>query len=59
MKARRHPEGDFPGVIDLLLSAGAPFDKQDYPVGQENIDAVLKHHLNLQGSPAWSSRRGL
>ena len=46
LEAKRHPEGDFPRVLDLLLQAGAAYDKKHYPTGHEGLDAVLKRHLS-------------
>lgn len=45
VEARRHPEGDFPKVVELLLQRGASFDERRYPTDHEGIDAVLKRHL--------------
>ena len=42
--ARRHPEGDFPSVVRLLLEAGTPLDASHFPSGDEGIDAVIKSH---------------
>jgi hypothetical protein len=43
--AKRHPEGDFPGVVRLLLEAGTPFDEAKYPTGDDGLDAVISQHL--------------
>ena len=42
--AKRHPEGDFPRVVRLLLEAGTPLDDGMYPSGNEGIDSVIKRH---------------
>ena len=39
--ARRHPEGDFPAVVRLLLEAGVPLDPHQNPCGDPGIDAVI------------------
>jgi ankyrin repeat protein len=38
---KRHPEGDFRRVVELLLKAGSPWDPAIYPTGDAQIDAVL------------------
>ena len=48
--ARRHPEGDFPRVVHLLLESGTPLDEGRYPTGDAAIDAVIQQHLN-RGMP--------
>jgi hypothetical protein len=40
--ARRHPEGDFPAVVRLLLEAGVPLDPHQYPSGDPRIDTVIE-----------------
>jgi len=40
--ARRHPEGDFPRVVGLLLDAGTPLDEGRYPTGNSGIDKVIE-----------------
>jgi ankyrin repeat protein len=47
VEAKRHPDGQFAAVIDLLLSHGTPFDPSRYPVGHKEIDAVIGKHFNL------------
>jgi ankyrin repeat protein len=47
LEAKRHPEGEFARVIDLLLEAGASYDKKNYPTGHQGIDAVLKRHIEM------------
>jgi ankyrin repeat protein len=42
--AQRHPEGDFPRVVRLLLEAGTPLDDGQYPCGHDGIDAVIRSH---------------
>lgn len=48
VEAKRHPEGKFPEVVELLLEAGVPFDTKHYPVGHAGIDAVIKAHLGIE-----------
>ncbi|HEY7305121.1 MAG TPA: ankyrin repeat domain-containing protein [Bryobacteraceae bacterium] len=38
---KRHPEGDFARVVELLLKAGSPWDRSIYPTGDARIDEVL------------------
>jgi ankyrin repeat protein len=45
VEARRHPEGQFTAVVELLLTRGADFDPNRFPVGDERIDAVLRKHV--------------
>jgi ankyrin repeat protein len=45
IEAKRHPEGEFPRVVDLLLEAGALYDEKNYPTGHAGIDAVLERHF--------------
>jgi hypothetical protein len=40
--ALRHPEGDFPRVVRLLLEAGVPLDKGQFPTGNDAVDAVIR-----------------
>ncbi len=40
--ARRHPNGDFPRVVELLLAAGVPRDENQRTTGHAGIDAVLE-----------------
>ncbi len=47
-EAKRHPEGEFPRVVDLLLQAGAFYDMKNYPTGHDGIDAVLKRRLAIK-----------
>ncbi|MBX3747540.1 MAG: ankyrin repeat domain-containing protein [Verrucomicrobiae bacterium] len=46
--AKRHPEGDFPRVVRLLLEAGVPLDKHQYPTGDPDLDEVIKAHLEAR-----------
>jgi ankyrin repeat protein len=46
--ARRHPEGDFPKVIDLLLTAGVPVDKHQHHTGDPSLDAVIQRNLTAR-----------
>jgi hypothetical protein len=39
---KRHPEGDFVRVVQLLLDAESPLDGVRYPTGHAGIDEVLK-----------------
>jgi ankyrin repeat protein len=48
LEAKRHPDGRFPEVVELLLASGTPFDPQRFPVGHEGIDAVIKRHLDAR-----------
>jgi ankyrin repeat protein len=49
--ARRHPEGDYPRTVDLLLKAGAPVPG-NYPTGDEAIDRVLTAYKQKTDDPA-------
>ena len=49
-QAKRHPEGRFPEVVELLLAAGTPFDPVDFPVGHDRVDEVIKKHLDGRAS---------
>ena len=49
VEARRHPQGKFSEVVQLLLDSGTPFDEQHFPVGHEEIDKVLSRYLESQG----------
>lgn len=40
-EAKRHPEGKFAEVVELLVKAGVPVDDHQYPSGDESIDVVL------------------
>lgn len=42
LEAKRHPEGDFPKVVELLLRAGATIPDKAYPTGHAGLDAALK-----------------
>jgi hypothetical protein len=46
VEARRHPEGDFPRVVELLLTTGVPLDDGQYPTGHEGLDQVIQQRLN-------------
>lgn len=41
-QAQRHPEGNFPRVVENLLAAGVPVDPGQYPTGHSGIDGVLR-----------------
>ena len=38
---KRHPEGDFPRVVESLLRAGSPWDPSVFPTGHGPLDKVL------------------
>ena len=38
---KRHPEGDFARVVELLLKAGSPWQPSMYPTGDQRVDEVL------------------
>jgi len=38
---KRHPEGDFVRVVESLLKAGSPLDRNTLPTGNAGIDEVL------------------
>ena len=40
---KRHPDGEFVRVVQLLLDAGSTLDGVRYPTGHSGIDEVLKH----------------
>jgi ankyrin repeat protein len=42
---KRHPEGEFGRVAKSLLDAGSPWDALAYPVGDAQIDDVLRPRL--------------
>jgi hypothetical protein len=46
VKALRHPEGDFPRVVELLLTAGVPLDEGQYPTGHAGLDQVIQRTLS-------------
>ncbi len=39
---KRHPEGNFPRVVQLLIDAGSPLDGVKFPTGHIEIDEILK-----------------
>jgi ankyrin repeat protein len=39
---KRHPEGEFPRVVKLLLEAGSPLTGMQYPTGDAAVDEVLR-----------------
>ncbi len=39
---KRHPEGEFVRVVELLLDAGSPLDGITFPSGHAGIDAAIK-----------------
>ena len=41
-EAKRHPNGEFAEVVELLVTAGVPVDVHQYPSGDVAIDAVLE-----------------
>jgi len=40
--AKRHPDGDFPKVAELLLAAGVPLDEGQCPTGHAELDAAIQ-----------------
>lgn len=40
-EAKRHPDGDFPKVVRLLLEAGTPLDEWQHATGDAGLDAVI------------------
>jgi ankyrin repeat protein len=42
--AKRHPEGDFPRVVESLLEAGTPLDESQYPTGDQEIDGIISRY---------------
>ncbi len=42
LNEKRHPEGDFVRVVQLLIDAGSPLDGVEFPTGHEAIDEVLR-----------------
>jgi len=42
---KRHPEGDFAHVVELLLKAGSPWDASTYPTGDARVDEVMRRFL--------------
>jgi hypothetical protein len=42
---KRHPEGEFPGVLKALLEAGSPRDGVRYPTGDAAVDEVLSAYM--------------
>ncbi|GEM_PF-1435731 len=45
---KRHPEGEFARVFQLLLDAGSPWNALCYPTGDAGIDEVLRARLHLK-----------
>lgn len=39
---KRHPEGEFPRVVKVLLEAGSPLKGIKYPTGNAPVDEVLR-----------------
>jgi ankyrin repeat protein len=46
--AQRHPDGDFPQVVKLLLEAGVPLDEGQHPSGDAVIDRVIESCLAVR-----------
>jgi ankyrin repeat protein len=44
---KRHPEGEFARVVQLLLDAGSPWSALCYPTGEADVDNVLRPRLHL------------
>lgn len=42
---KRHPEGDFARVAELLLEAGSTLQSSKYPTGDPQLDQVLRRYL--------------
>jgi ankyrin repeat protein len=38
---KRHPEGNFARVVELLLKAGSPWQPSMYPTGDQRLDEVM------------------
>jgi ankyrin repeat protein len=45
---KRHPEGEFARVLQLLLDAGSPWSAPCYPTGEADVDNVLRPRLHLK-----------
>jgi ankyrin repeat protein len=45
---KRHPEGEFARVFQLLLEAGSPWDPLCYPTGVADVDEVLRPKMRLK-----------
>lgn len=45
---KRHPEGNFARVAELLIDAGSPWSALCYPTGNSDLDAALKARLQLK-----------
>ena len=43
---KRHPEGEFARVLQLLLDAGSPWNALCYPTGNADVDNVLRPRLH-------------
>jgi ankyrin repeat protein len=48
---KRHPEGDFMRVVELLLKAGSPYDPSIYPTGNVQVDEILWRFGQPAGNP--------
>ncbi len=44
VREKRHPEGEFARVAELLLKAGCAYHASSYPTGDERLDAVLERY---------------
>lgn len=44
VREKRHPEGAFARVAELLLQAGCAYHSSSYPTGDERLDAVLERY---------------
>ena len=42
VEARRHPNGDFPRVVELLLDAGVPVDERQRTTEDATLDAIIQ-----------------
>jgi ankyrin repeat protein len=45
---KRHPEGEFARVVQMLLDAGSPWNALCYPTGEADLDNVLRPRLHLK-----------
>ena len=42
----RHPDGEYGRVARALIDAGCPWDRSNYPTGNDAIDEVLRERIN-------------
>ena len=43
---KRHPEGDFPAVVESLLRAGSPLSPSAYPTGDARLDEIISRYVS-------------